>query len=399
MLQEFYKRRLRRPGAMSLPMWLDIARIDWRRYRNLRLLAKEYAAGKTKLRALPAKLIVEATNVCNLNCPGCFTGLGENGRVRSSVSLETFRRLMDELGPTLIEVEFFNWGEPLLCKSIYAMVEDAHRRGIGTHVTTNFSVPFDEAKAEALVKSGLDNLGVSLDGATQEGYEKYRRGGDIATVIRNARLVAEAKRRLNSSTPRMVWSFHVFEHNQHEMDLARSMAGEIGFDDIAFVKGYTIGDEWETRDIGYIMPEFTPSRCAFLWHYAVVHNDGGVAPCGGTFYREDDIGRISVKDGDGGAESFREVWNSRAFQDARALFADGRKDPPAHPCGTVCASCPSAKVWWNYQAHEEKGGTRADFDAGYTSHDGFNYFLTRRPAGRDTRKVLKPRREKEAERV
>ena len=44
------------------------------------------------------------------------------------------------------------------------MVREASARGISTTTSTNFSIPFDAARAEAVVASGLDVLGVSLDG-------------------------------------------------------------------------------------------------------------------------------------------------------------------------------------------------------------------------------------------
>lgn len=381
---------------MSMRVNLDMAEITLKRYRNVKRLAQEYATGKTTLRALPLKLVIEATNVCNLNCPGCFTGLGENGRVRSSISMDLYHRVLKEIGDTLIEVEFFNWGEPLLCKSIYEMIAEASRRGIGTRIATNFSVPFDETKAEAIVKSGLKHLGVSLDGVSQEAYEKYRRQGKVDLVIRNVRLVADAKRRLGSLTPKITWSFHVFDHNVHEMDLARERWSELGFDELWFDKGLTIGDEWKDDRVPYYLSSFNPDPCHFLWHYAVIHNDGGAAPCCGTFYREDDLGRMSVKPGDSGASSFGELWNSKAYQDARALYAKGVKSAPPHMVGTVCGECPLSKVWGKFGTHVEAGGTRADFDPGYTAHDGFNYFLTRRPRGRDTRVILRPDREKKS---
>src|SRR2546425_1069881 len=38
----------------------------------------------------------------------------------------------------------------------------------------NFSLPFDRARAEHLVASGLSELNVAVDGARQETYERYR---------------------------------------------------------------------------------------------------------------------------------------------------------------------------------------------------------------------------------
>src|SRR5439155_1564519 len=142
------------------------------------------------------------TNICNLECPACFTGAGDLGRPRSHLSLDLYRPVLAELAPYLLEVEFYNWGEPLLAKHIFPMIEEASAAGAHTTVSTNFSFPFDAARAERLVSSGLSVLGVSIDGARQESYEQYRRRGKLATVLENCRAVRDAKRRVGSGTRR-----------------------------------------------------------------------------------------------------------------------------------------------------------------------------------------------------
>ena len=214
---------------VELPPWPGY-KVSAKRLVNLYRARYAYRRGHTKLRSYPAKLTVEAANVCNLRCPACFTGIRESGRVRSMMSLELYRKLLAELGDYLFEVEFYNWGEPLLSKYIYTMIDETVQHGISTTISTNFSIPFDAAKAERLVSSGLAVLGVSIDGARQESYEKYRVRGDLDLVLRNCRLVAAAKQRLASKTPRMVWEFHVFEHNVEDVDLAKAMAQELGME-------------------------------------------------------------------------------------------------------------------------------------------------------------------------
>src|SRR5206468_3932305 len=117
-------------------------------------------------------------------------------------------------------------------------------RGISTVVCTNFSLPFDEARAERLVRSGLKLLGVSIDGSRQDVYEQYRVHGDLDLVTRNCRLVTEAKRRLGSATPRMIWTYHVFAHNRDDVEAARARAHELGMDFHA-ARGRVVGPDWD----------------------------------------------------------------------------------------------------------------------------------------------------------
>ena len=365
--------RLRPVREFLTPPQVPGGRLTARRLANLYLSRWEEARGRDRLRSKPLRLTVEATNVCNLRCPACFTGMGERGRGRSSMPLDLYRRLLDELGDTLFSVDFYNWGEPLLAKHIFTMVEEAHRHGLSTTISTNFSFPFDAARAEQLVTAGLDVLGVSIDGARQESYEGYRKRGNLEQVLANCRLVRDAKRRLGATSPKLVWEFHVFAHNVDDVETARAMAAELEME-IAVTKGWTVGEEWnplsEHRFFWYPTP---PARCRFPWQDAVVHNDGGVAPCCGTFYEEDDVGRMTVAAGDGGAPDFAALWNGEKMVQARALFRDRQL---AGAADHVCTECPITVIWDRWQHHLATG---APFEPGFGTNDCFNYFWNRRP--------------------
>lgn len=360
------------PGVRLTPKrLLNLYRSRWERRRI-----------HTRLRAYPTLLTIEPTNVCNLRCPECFTGAGLLGRERSMLDFDFYTRVLDELGDRLFQLELYNWGEPLLHKRIFDMLRMASDRGISTIISTNFSVPFDADKAERLVASGLATLGVSLDGATQEVYEQYRRRGDIATVLSNVRLINDAKRKLGRTNPELIWEYHLFPHNLHEIDQARAMAAELGMT-IAVTKGWVSGDDWDPA--GKFDGQFTsrPGPCSFLWEHAVIHNDGGVAPCCATFYREDDYGAIRGEPNVAASElegrTFREVWNNDRFVKSREMFVS--RDRAAGARDLVCYDCPITVNWDRLKKHVAAGGSRGDFRNEYAFNSGWNYFFSRRPGG------------------
>jgi hypothetical protein len=53
-----------------------------------------------------------------------------------------------------------------------------------TNTTLSTNMTAKKFDAEAYVLSGLDFMTLSIDGATQAVYEKYRRKGDIETIFR-----------------------------------------------------------------------------------------------------------------------------------------------------------------------------------------------------------------------
>jgi MoaA/NifB/PqqE/SkfB family radical SAM enzyme len=353
------------------PAWPSL-RLTAKRLLNLYLVRYQRARGHTRLLGYPLALTLEATNVCNLRCPYCFTGAGEVTRERSVMPMPLYRKIMDELGPYALIVEYYNWGEPLLNKDIDKMVRIASGKGCSTIISTNLSVPLDQARAEALVSSGLAILGAGIDGASQESYEKYRVGGDFEKVLHNMRLLREAKQRLGSETPMLCWSFHVFEHNRHEVEQARAMARELGVE-FSASKGWVEGPEWESGD-EFVFPVGTaPERCRYLWSQAVINNDGLVSPCANSFYREDDFGSMEHA-------SYKEVWNNRNFQEARGLYR--ARNASEYGKRLVCHECPYTIIWENYQRHLAQGLPRSSFDPVYTTNDWFNYFFSRRRAKR-----------------
>jgi MoaA/NifB/PqqE/SkfB family radical SAM enzyme len=352
-----------------------------RRVQNLVQSNFDEREGKTRVESYPIKLTIEATNICNLRCPACFTGSGQIGRRRGHLSLELYRRVMAELGPTLFEVEFYNWGEPLLGKHIFEMVEEAHAAGTSTTISTNFSFPFDDASAERLVRSGLTVLGVSIDGARQETYQQYRVRGNLVQVLENCRRVSDAKRRLGAVFPILIWAFHVFPHNIEDIEDARRMAAELGME-IAVDKGWVVGPDWDVDqrfefffDKG--SPGF-PTRCSFLWHQAVINNDGGVSPCCATFYREDDVGRLEENAGDGGAKNYFDVWNGEKQQLSRSLFHS--RDVGEEERKTICHSCEYTIAWEKWREFIVSGGPPGTFEE-HSGGEGFTYFWKRVPPG------------------
>lgn len=131
---------------------------------------------------MPLSASIEPANYCNLHCAQCPTGLGMITKKASLLSLENLRKSIDALSPELIYLNLYFQGEPTLNKELPEMVRYATEKGVMTSVSTNghFLSP-DVCKS--LKEAKLDKLIVSLDGADEESYNKYRQGGDFNKVI------------------------------------------------------------------------------------------------------------------------------------------------------------------------------------------------------------------------
>jgi MoaA/NifB/PqqE/SkfB family radical SAM enzyme len=211
-----------------------IAKLLTLKVLNLCMTKHHFLSRSTSLISRPFGLIVDPNNACNLACPGCV-----HSNVAKEHSLfqwkpgvlpaDRLARFLEQYGPYAIQILFYNYGEPLLNPDTPKFIRRSKSYLAQTMLSTNMSVPrFD---AEAYVKSGLDYMILSIDGATQPVYERFRKKGNIEVVYRNIVKLVEAKRRLGKRTPVICWQYLAFEHNAHEVLLALEKARQLGLDE------------------------------------------------------------------------------------------------------------------------------------------------------------------------
>jgi pyruvate-formate lyase-activating enzyme len=202
------------------------------------LAAGRYQLGRRQatLFSYPVLLRVDPSNACQLGCPGCIHSTNTSYRSlfdwpRKMLPLETYEAFLHRFGPFAFCVSLYHYGEPLLNKRFPSMARSAQQYLLRTITSTNLSMPIDNA--EAIVESGLDYMILSIDGATQSVYERYRRKGDLGLVLDNVGKLVAAKKALGIATPHLVWQFLTFEHNHHELSDAERMAARLGVNEFA----------------------------------------------------------------------------------------------------------------------------------------------------------------------
>ena len=270
----------------------------------------------------------------------------EQGRKGAMIEWETFTRTVDMMAPWAYKVNLFNWGEPLLHSHIFDMIRYARAKGLGTTLSSNLSIRLDDAQIDGLIESGLEFICLSVDGATQDTYARYRRRGNLALVLENMRRLVRRRRELGSRTPVLEWQFIPMKHNEHEVEAARALAGEIGVD---LFRCIPVGLPFDAREPEKLEAEWFPitiangsvgagqeiasndasrSACHFLYRYLVVNPDGRTSPCCVVYGQSNDFGDVLAGDVDA-------LWNNANYRSGRALYRKG-----AHvERPTVCDRC------------------------------------------------------------
>jgi len=233
---------------------------------------------------LPGRMFIECTAACNISCTDACcapeTGITRT-RQAGMLDFELFRKVIDEVGPSLGRIDFFNYGEAFLHKRAIEMCEyiKGHFPHIYLYTSTN-GLAFTEAQARRLVHSGIDEVTFSIDGATQEAYAKYRQRGKLEVALSNLRAMVDEKRKSGRDLPFLNWRYILFTWNDSdaEMNRARQLADEIGIDRLcweltdhpenAFSRRFVPQspeldairrEVWDDNNLGNAIPGATPS--------------------------------------------------------------------------------------------------------------------------------------------
>jgi MoaA/NifB/PqqE/SkfB family radical SAM enzyme len=150
---------------------------------------------------------------------------------------QMFDRILDQVGDPCFIVWYFSTGEPLLHKGLADLVSRSRHHEIFSIISTNLSLKLSDDSLTALLTCGLGIISASIDGATQETYSQYRRGGAFQLVADNVQRMVALERKLGLTFPLIEWRFLRFRHNEHEEDLARKRADEWGVDLLEFWPG------------------------------------------------------------------------------------------------------------------------------------------------------------------
>jgi hypothetical protein len=231
----------------------------------------------------PSRMYIECTAACNISCTeACCapeTGITRT-RQAGMLDFDLFRRVIDEVGASLVRVDFFNYGEAFLHKRAVEMCE--YIKTTFPHIylyTSTNGLALTDAQARRLVHSGIDEVTFSIDGATADSYVKYRQRGRFDVAIATLRAMADEKRSAGRDLPFLNWRYILFSWNDsdEEMARARALAADIGVDRLcweltdhpenAYSRRFGPGSPaldairreiWDDNNLGNAIPGATP---------------------------------------------------------------------------------------------------------------------------------------------
>ena len=290
-----------------------------------------------KVRLKPASIRIDVSTICQLNCPTCprkSIGAG-------FLKFMDFKKIMDE-APWINDVELSNWGEIFLNPDLGEIIEYGFKKKICLHAYNGVNLNYlREEIPELLVKYGFNGLTCSIDGASEQIYKIYRRGGNFEVVIENIKKINRYKKKYNSQLPFLRWQFVVFGHNEHEITKARQMAQELGMSFYLKLSGSTFspvknkelirsesGTGAATRE-EYRQKfgrDYVRDICIQLWVQPAINFDGKVSGCCVNYWGG--FGNVFE-------EGLLNILNSEKMNYARQMLLGEKKERSNIPC-TAC---------------------------------------------------------------
>lgn len=290
---------------------------------------------------------IEPTTACNLGCPECPSGLKQFTRPTGKLNLDLHKEMIDQLKKSVFYINYYFQGEPFLHPNFLDLIIEAKRNKIYTATSTNAHF-IDEKKAEEIVASGLDRLIISIDGLTQATYENYRVHGKLNKVIEGTKHLLAAKKRMNSSTPHLIFQFLAVKPNEHEIPEVFKLGKEMNIDEVriksAQLYDYENGNplmpenekysRYKLQANGtYKLKYKTGNHCWRMWSSSVLTWDGKVVPCCFDKDAKHVLGSLENR-------SFTEIWNDKQYVAFRQAVFRGRNQID------ICKNCSEgAKVW------------------------------------------------------
>ena len=276
---------------------------------------------------LPTTYYIETVLACNLGCPECVIGTDSVTRVKKILKLDQFKIISDKIKDYAKLVYLHKWGEPLMNKNIFEMISEVSQYA-HAHISTNGTL-MDKQKCYELIKSGVGTVIVSIDGITQETYEKYRIGGKVEKVMENITYLNEANKKYGGHVS-LLPQFIVFDHNYHEIKLFENFCIKNGLRAI-FKKPYIrFGSVKESSDSKYQREKYSTkelhyeaiSGCAHLDALMTITVDGRLLVCAQDYNNDLYLGNI-LDD----KTTVKNLWEKPEYIKFRNL-AKSKKCPP-----------------------------------------------------------------------
>jgi MoaA/NifB/PqqE/SkfB family radical SAM enzyme len=286
----------------------------------------------------PRSIQIECTTRCNLKCTFCELSFWSEKP--DDLRFDNIRKMVEHL-PKLKRIDLTGIGESLMNRDFFQIVEFLKTRHLYVTLNDNFTL-LTERLARRIVELEVDQIFLSLDGATKQTYEPIRVGANFDKVISNTRRLIEIKHELKKKRPEVKINTVVCLTNYHELPAIVELANDLGIGMVQFVNVITFDSTTDLdtirvrhevqqslaealqrgRQLGVrvkmeLFDKLPVQQCDFPWRRNFVTYDGYVHPCCYTTQTGDRKAQNGRSFGNLLGHSFQDLWNGESYSEFR----------------------------------------------------------------------------------
>lgn len=329
------------------------------------------------------RVLIDFAERCNLECIMCHFSLPGHNVRSNEISFTEFERLAPQMLPHANHLGLSCATEPLVFRDFLRVLPIVKRFDVPfVYYITNAMLLTEEVARET-IRSEVDMVTISFDGACKETFEAIRRKAVFEKVVANVRRLRDLKREMGSERPRLQFcttlmrtnieeveellgifaelggeevdfrhvvpyeglescELSLFEHkeltNRH-LDRARGLAADLGLQLVNCPANFDLSPPAEPAAAPAPASETDAAPASHLrrmcdspWTMILIHPDGGVVPCS-NWYTHELMGNVRE-------QSFEEIWNGPKYRELREGLLTGNLSEncsrcPALGCGSV----------------------------------------------------------------
>ncbi|HBG62606.1 MAG: hypothetical protein A2Y03_05675 [Omnitrophica WOR_2 bacterium GWF2_38_59] len=282
-----------------------------------RSLNKKYGFSSEKSKTFPLMVVVEITNVCNLECIHCpysFISKDKNYRPRH-MEMDIYRKITDEVSehPGTI-FRLLCDGEPLCHPNFIDILKYAKSKNISPINFITNGLLLDSNMARTILDANVEVVEISLDAINKDTYDNIRKGSSFDTVMKNVHEFIKLRDNMHSKTKIFV-SIIQQPESKNEYDsfvdywtpkidkvITRPLTSIGGLVNIPRQKISSADHRWP---------------CPLLWSRLFINVDGLAEFCVEDWHNKTIIGNINNA-------NITDIWQSKEYNDLRELHWSGK---------------------------------------------------------------------------
>lgn len=257
---------------------------------------------------IPIHVDIELSSSCNLKCSMCPHGEDEYEMDKGLIDYDLAKKVIKEAAEYgVTSLKFSGRGEQLLHPKFNDLVKYAKSFNFLDFIVNTNGLLLTKDKTRNIVKSGVNLVVISIDGATKETYEKIRIGADYYTLKDNLEYLLQFRKENKKAKPIVRLQFVKMKENIHEFenfllqwkDKVDVLVG-IDYSNRVAQKNKTV---LARHPVGR-------AYCPHPWRRLMVTSSGDALMCCVDWDKK-------YKVGDCNKQTLKEIWNDRPIKYGR----------------------------------------------------------------------------------